>query len=111
MTLIFDSTIFNQAIFDAAAASWTEGDLDVFNRRFMEEVGNYAEAYERATGPRPTFSCLKATLRTQLTSLNALMPTNRATLTAAMTNVPAAYKDILADHFLTENQSGYCRNG
>ena len=110
MVVIFDLAVFDQAVFEAAVAGWTEGDLDVFHARFQEEVGSYAEWYEHATGPRPTFSCTKATLRTELTALNALMPTTRAALKAAMQYTPAGYQDILADHFLTENVSGYCRN-
>lgn len=112
MAQVFDPAIFDQAVFEAAAAqSWTEADLTVFHARFMEEVGNYSEWYEHNVAPRLTFTCSKGQLRSQITDLNALMPASRATLKAAMSYVPAAYQDILADHFLIENASGYCRNG
>ena len=106
---IFESSIFDGAIFDCAAG-WTSGQLDIFHARFMEEVGNYAEWYEHNIAPRPTFTCTKALLRAEWTILNALMPTTRATLKAALTLVPAAYQDMFVDHLLTENVSGYCQD-
>ena len=108
MAQIFDPAIFDEAVFEAAAGgAWSSGELDTFWARFMEECGNMAEYLERTDPPRPTFSCTKAQLRGEFTALTAIMPATRATLKAAMTYTPAGYQDLLADHLLTENVSGY----
>ena len=101
MATIFASTIFNAAVFETAG-TWPAATLDTFHAEFMRWAGRYAEYYEHATGPRPVFTCSKADLRSQLTDLDALLPTTRAVLKTAMTLVPAAYQDRLADFLLTE---------
>lgn len=58
-----------------------------------------AEVLERTTG-RPTFSCTKAQLRAEIATLNALLPTNKATLIANMVLIPSDYQDWVADALL-----------
>ena len=81
---------FDNVIFDMNKALQAE---------FCSWVSSYAGYLETTTG-RPIFSPTRAALLVEVKALNTLMPTTKAALIAAMTIIPADYKDNLADRLL-----------
>ena len=81
---------FNNVIFDSNIAIYSN---------FSDWSSSVAETLEHTTG-RPVFNCLKVALRAEVVSLNALLPTTKAALIAAMTIIPTDYQDKLADKLL-----------